>query len=163
MTHHNDAGHIIDWDPAPNATAYAVSDNQLPCNSLTLFGLETLARLASLPGGGNATRGALVGAQAASLRRALHDQMWNSNGEYYCDGICTDPAVNGSGSVWSNMMSLWLGMVPEESRAAVKGAIVANGLEVLGDYGQCGIHDSPSPVCIHDSSPLCVLLLIRGW
>ena len=61
--------------------------------------------------------------------------MWNSNDEVYCDGICTDPAVNGTGSVWSNMMSLWLGLVPEQSRNSVRAKVVAHGLEVLGDYG----------------------------
>jgi hypothetical protein len=59
-------------------------------NAFCARGLELLAQM--MAAGGRAQNASTFAAQAAALRKAMAEQMWN--GTNYCDGVCSEVKGN---------------------------------------------------------------------
>ena len=124
--------HLVGWAPS-TGHAFAYSDFISTSNMYCARGLELLAELATAAGRTeNATRFAGL---AAALKRSIVEKMWDPKAERFCDGVCDDPKVAGKHSVYSDMYSLWLGMVPQPARSGVWRHVAQHGMTALGDYG----------------------------
>lgn len=124
--------HLVGWAPA-TGHAFKYSDFISTSNMYCARGLELLAELATAAGRTeNATKFA---ASAAALRSSIIENMWDAQALRFCDGICSDPKINGSHSVYSDMYSLWMDFVPAGSRAAVWKQVAEHGMTMIGDYG----------------------------
>ena len=126
-------GHIVGWDPTPNASQFHDSDHMTPCNAWAVGGLEKLAEIAHA--GGNATVAAMMTSRAATLRKAMLATMWDATTGRFCDGICADPKVGGHSSIYTDLAALYNHAVPAASVKGVWAHVAARGLEDLGAYG----------------------------
>lgn len=127
--------HLIGWAPAPiddqSTWMWSASDFMSVPQFYTVRGLELLAELARAAGRTDDAEKCTNA--AAGLRKGIVKHMWDVKAQRYCDGICTE--VAGNHSIYSDMYSLWLGVVPEASVANVWDSAEAWGMEHLGDLG----------------------------
>jgi hypothetical protein len=101
-------------------------------NFYTVKGLEILGELAAAAG--RTADAEKCVREAAALRASIIKHMWDPAAKRFCDGICADPRVAGNHSIYSDMYSLWLGLVPDgdgsgggsESDAGVSGTTGSN-------------------------------------
>ena len=126
-------GHIVGWDPTPNASQFRNSDHMTPCNSWAVGGLEKLATIAHA--GGNVTAAATMRSRAAALKKAMLATMWDASTGRFCDGICADPEVSGHSSIYTDLAALYNHVVPAASVNGVWAKVAERGLEDLGAYG----------------------------
>ena len=70
---------------------------------------------------------------AGQLRRNVLAKMWDETQQHFCDGLCAN-VTSANGSVYTDYTTLFLGLVPEEARAAVWQSVAAHGLERIGAY-----------------------------
>jgi hypothetical protein len=127
--------HLIGWAPAPidshDIWMWSPSSYMSVPNFYTVHGLECLAEMA-VAAGRHADAQKCTRA-ATALRSNIEKHMWDAQAQRFCDGICTD--VNSNHSIYTDMFSLWLGLVPPASRIFVWNATTAWGMEHLGDFG----------------------------
>jgi hypothetical protein len=131
------ARHLVGWAPAPITNnkiwMFSKSDFLSTSNFYTVRGLELLAELAHAAGMDAAYNKCTTA--AANLRSSIMKHMWDSKAQRFCDGVCLDPHVGGNHSIYSDMYSLWLGIVPTASANVVFNSTVSWGMEHLGDHG----------------------------
>ena len=132
---HHGGRHLIGWAPAPiddqSTWMWSASEFMSVPQFYTVRGLELLAELAHAAG--RADDADKCTSAAAGLREGIMKHMWDATAERFCDGICAD--VAGNHSIYSDMYSLWLGVVPEASVGNVWNSTKAWGMEHLGDLG----------------------------
>ena len=119
--------------PRPSSTSTSISTRS-----------SSVELAAATPGNGNATR---YKALAAGLRGAMLAKMWNASTGAYCDGVCADPKIEGLGGPYSDMYSLYLGLVPPAAAPAVwdrMAAYTAPNMSSYGDYGAFAVQFSLS-------------------
>jgi glycogen debranching enzyme len=78
----------------------------------TVKGLEVLAELATAAGRTDDAKKCTR--EATALRSSIVKHMWDPKARRFCDGICADPRIGGNHSIYSDMYSLWLGLVPAD-------------------------------------------------
>ena len=70
---------------------------------------------------------------AGQLRRNVLAKMWDETQQRFCDGLCAN-GTSANGSIYTDYTTLFLGLVPEEARAAVWRSVATHGLERIGAY-----------------------------
>jgi hypothetical protein len=126
-------------------------------NFYTVRGLELLAELAQAAG--RSIDAKQCADAAADLRKSVLAHMWDPKDARFCDGICED--VGGNHSIYSDMYSLWLGLVPDEGVKTVWNSTVGWGMEHLGDLGMFAYVLTRERT--HISSLLCVPQVSRTY
>jgi len=128
--------HIVDWMPDGSESDETVARHEFTAskhmsvsNAFCVRGLELLSSMMAVAGRrDNATK---FGKQAAALKAAMMEQMWN--GSAFCDGVCSE--VGNNSLVMSNLFSLAFGLVPQKDVGPVWRGVADWGLEQMGDYG----------------------------
>lgn len=110
---------------------FTASNYMSVTNMFAARGLDMLAQMVAA--GGRPANATKYAAESAALTAAIRAKMWN--GAAFCDGVCTDPKINGNSRVMSNMFSLFFGLVPAANVASVWATVTKWGLEQMGDYG----------------------------
>ena len=101
--------HIVDWMPDGSESDQTVARGEFTASNYmsvtNMFAAVGLDRLATMvAAGGFAANASVYAAEGAALLAQIRKQMWN--GSNFCDGVCTDPKINGNSRVMSNMYSL---------------------------------------------------------
>jgi len=125
--------HIVGWDPAPTRDMFVDNDHTSVCNAWAIGGLAALAEMAKM--GGYTTNSTVYTTQAAAIKAAMLQQMWDAGQKRFRDGPCAEPAVSGHGGVTTNYFTLYHGLVPKANIQDVWAQITAFGLTLIGDYG----------------------------
>ena len=134
--------HLVGWAPGPHdgsressplGARFNNSDFLSTSNFYTARGLELLAEMATAAG--RAADAKRCADAAAALKKSIVERMWDRKSLRFCDGICADPKVGGHHSIYADMYSLWLGMVPAAGVRSVWNSTTAWGMEGLGDLG----------------------------
>jgi hypothetical protein len=131
--------HITDWMPDANEAdetqarhEFNYSNHLSVSNAMGSHGLDLLSQMIAA-GGGNGTS---IANEAATLKAAIFEHMWDPVNNTFCDGICNE--VNHNSLLMTNMYFLAFGFTQLQGQDALVKAwnIVSNwGLEQIGDYG----------------------------
>lgn len=125
--------HLYAWDPPASREEFANSAHASVCNTFAIRGLEALGDMADAAGRtANATK---YKQQAASMKSAFLAQLGDEGAQHFCDGPCTDPAVDHHGGVVTNYFTLFNGLVPARWVDNVWRELARHGLREIGDYG----------------------------
>ena len=109
------------------------NDHASACNGWAYWGLHIMSEMAAAAG--STANASLYASQSESIKAAMVKLMWDPNASRYCDGACTDPAVNGHGGVTTDYFTSYFGLVPANAVQHVWDAMVTFGLTQIGDYG----------------------------